>query len=95
MRMPPFIPNPLQACRNDIRLALGSGEGDHYVVRPSLLPEVDPVDREHIAHGFDVGCLLEMAPKDGEVHLLVHGKKFSGFSFANTSERLRTEANTL
>jgi len=78
MRMPPFIPNPLQACRNDIRLALGLGESNHNVIRPAPLPEVDPIDREHIAHGFDVGCLLGVGPEDGEVVLLVHGaKKFS------------------
>lgn len=95
MRTPPFIPNPLQACRNDIRLTFGAGEGDDYVVRPTPLPEVNPIDREHVAHGFDVGCLLGMGPEDGEVFVGVHGKKFSSFSFANTSERLRTGANTL
>lgn len=78
MRTPPFIPNPLQACRNDIRLALGLGERDHYVVRPALLPEVGPIDREHIAHGFDVGCLLEVGPEDGEVHLHLSDSAFGG-----------------
>lgn len=77
MRTPPAIPNPLQACRNDIRLALSGGEGDHNVVRPALLPEVSPIDREHVAHGFNVGCLLGVGPEDGEVVWLVHSKIFA------------------
>jgi len=76
MRTPPAIPNPLQASRNDIRLSLGLGEGNHNVIGPALLPEVDPIDREHIAHGFDVGCLLGVGPQDGEILLFVHARNF-------------------
>jgi len=86
MRTPPAIPNPLQASRNDIRLALGGGEGDDYVVSPTPLPEVDPVDREHVAHWFDVGCLLGMAPKHGEILLSVHAQNFAPESFVNASQ---------
>ena len=86
MRPPSAIPNPLQTGRNDIRLALGAGEGDHYVIRPSLLPEVDPVDREHVAYGFDVGCLLGVAPKHDEVLLTVHARNFAQKSFVNAHQ---------
>jgi len=85
MRPPSAIPNPLQEFRNDIRLALGGGEGDHYVVRPALLPEVDPIDREHVTHGFDVGCLLGVGPKHDEVHLILHQKIFPEISTPNHS----------
>jgi len=86
MRPPFAIPNPLQASRNDIRLSLGGCKGDHYVVRPALLPKVDPVDREHIAHGFDVGCLLGVGPKYGEILLSVHAQEFASKSFVNASQ---------
>lgn len=73
MRTPPFIPNPLQASSNDVRLALGGGEGDRHEVRSALLPEVSPIDREHVAHGLDVGGLLGVGPEDGEVFFHVSG----------------------
>ncbi len=96
MRAPPAIPNPLQAHRNDVRLAFGIGEGNHNVIRPALLPEVGPVDREHVAHGFDVGGLLRMAPKHDEVCWLNHAKKFARNllrTLANVCEQLRIQGD--
>lgn len=97
MRHPSAIPNPLQAHRNDVRLAFGIGEGNHDVIRPALLPEVGPVDREHIAHGFNVGALLRVAPKHDEILLSVHGnKKFARNSLrtlANVCEQLRIQGD--
>ena len=90
MRTPPAISNVLQACRNDIRLALGCGEGNRDVVAAFPKPESAAVVRKHFRHRFNVRALLAVTPKHDEILLFVHAQKFARNPTVNTSQHHAT-----